>query len=132
MSDLTALAGDTHKFESQYLEGLVGGAWPEARALYEERSPINAVEGLSCPILLLQGDEDKVVPPNQAETMHAAMLAKGLPCALKIYEGEQHGFRKAANIEDALLTELGFFGEVFGFVPHDDIPEIGTIVGGGK
>ena len=72
---------------------------------------------LSCPILLLQGDEDKIVPPNQAELMHKALLAKGLPCALKMYEGEQHGFRKSENIEDALNSELYFYSKVYGFVP---------------
>ena len=116
VADLGALAEDTHKFESRYLDGLVG-KWPEDRAIYDERAPINAVDKLSCPILLLQGDEDKIVPPNQAELMHAALLKKGLPCALKIYEGEQHGFRQAANIEDALESELYFYAKVFGFEP---------------
>lgn len=88
VADLGVLAGDTHKFESRYLDGLVG-PYPEEKAKYDERAPINAVDQLSCPILLLQGDEDKIVPPNQAELMHAAMLKKGLPCALKIYKGEQ-------------------------------------------
>jgi len=70
--------------------------------------------------LLLQGDEDKIVPPNQAELMHEALLAKGLPCALKMYEGEQHGFRKAENIEDALNSELYFYSKVFGFTCAGD------------
>jgi dipeptidyl aminopeptidase/acylaminoacyl peptidase len=91
------------------------GPYPEAKATYDERSALNALDGLDCPILLLQGDEDKIVPPNQAELMHAALLKKGLPCALKIYEGEQHGFRKAENIEDALNSELYFYSKVFGF-----------------
>jgi len=121
VADLAALAGDTHKFESRYLDGLVG-RYPEDKAIYEERAPIKAVDRLSCPILLLQGDEDKIVPPNQAELMHAALLEKKLPCALKIYEGEQHGFRKAENIEDALNSELFFFSKVFGFqCAGDDI-----------
>ena len=121
VADLGALAGDTHKFESRYLDGLVG-PYPEKKALYDERAPINAVDRLSCPILLLQGDEDKIVPPNQAELMHKALLAKGLPCALKIYVGEQHGFRKSENIEDALNSELYFFSKVFGFeCAGDDI-----------
>ena len=93
-----------------------------ACAADDSRSPINSVDTLSCPILLLQGDEDKIVPPNQAETMHKALLAKGLPTALKIYEGEQHGFRKAENIENALNSELYFFSRVFGFeCAGDDI-----------
>ena len=121
VADCSALAGDTHKFESRYLDGLIG-AYPAEKATYDARSAIYNVGGLSCPILLLQGDEDKVVPPNQAETMHAAMLAKGLPCALKIYEGEQHGFRKAENIEDSLNSELFFYSRVFGFTcAGDDI-----------
>jgi len=121
VADITALAADTHKFESRYLDGLVG-KFPEDKALYEERAPINSVESLSCPILLLQGDEDKIVPPNQAEMMHAALLEKGIPTALKMYEGEQHGFRKAENIEDALNSEIYFYSRVFGFnCAGDDI-----------
>jgi len=113
IGDLTALAGDTHKFESRYLDGLVG-AYPEEEELYKKRSPIESVDTLSCPILLLQGVEDKVVPPNQAEMMHEALLKKGIPTCLKMYEGEQHGFRKAENIEDALDSELAFYSRVFG------------------
>ena len=113
VADLTLLASDTHKFESRYLDGLVG-AYPEEKETYEARSPITSVDTLNCPILLLQGDEDKIVPPNQAETMHKALLAKGIPTCLKIYKGEQHGFRKSENIEDALDSELSFYGKVFG------------------
>ena len=112
VADLAALAGDTHKFESRYLDGLVG-PYPEDEAIYKERSPIESVDTLSCPILLLQGDEDKIVPPNQAEMMHEALLKKGIPTCLKIYEGEQHGFRQAKNIEDAFDSELAFYGRVF-------------------
>lgn len=118
VADLTALAGDTHKFESRYLDGLVG-AYPEDEKIYKERSPIESVDTLSCPILLLQGAEDKVVPPNQAVMMHEALLKKGIPTCLKMYEGEQHGFRKAENIEDALDSELAFYGKVFAI---KDIP----------
>lgn len=117
IGDLTALAGDTHKFESRYLDGLVG-PYPQDEEDYKKRSPIESVDTLSCPILLLQGDEDKVVPPNQAEMMHEALLKKGIPTCLKIYKGEQHGFRKAENIEDALRSELAFYGKVFGI----DVP----------
>jgi len=117
VGDLTALARDTHKFESRYLDGLVG-PYPEAETVYKERSPIESTDKLSCPILLLQGSEDKIVPPNQAEMMHQALLEKGIPTCLKIYEGEQHGFRKAENIEDALDSELAFYGKVFGI----DVP----------
>ncbi len=120
IGDLTALAGDTHKFESRYLDNLVG-PYPQDEAVYKERSPIESVDTLSCPILLLQGKEDKVVPPNQAEMMHNALLKKGIPTCLKIYEGEQHGFRKAENIEDALDSELAFYGCVFGIAIPDAI-----------
>jgi dipeptidyl aminopeptidase/acylaminoacyl peptidase len=101
VGNLTSLAGDTHKFESQYLDGLVG-AYPEEAELYKKRLLVESVETTSCPIMLLQGDEDKIVPPNQAEIVHQALLKKGIPTCLKIYKGEQHGSRKAENIEDAL------------------------------
>lgn len=91
IGDLSALAGDTHKFESRYLDGLVG-LYPEEEDIYKQRSPIESVETLSCPILLLQGSEDKVVPPNQAEMMHKAVVKKGIPACLKIYEGEQREY----------------------------------------
>jgi dienelactone hydrolase len=117
VGDLTALASDTHKFESRYLDGLVG-PFPQDEQIYRDRSPIHSVDTLACPILLLQGDQDKVVPPNQAEMMHQALLQKGIPTCLKMYQGEQHGFRKAENIRDALDSELAFYGRVFGF----DVP----------
>jgi len=120
VGDLTALAGDTHKFESRYLDGLVG-PYPEEEDLYKTRSPIESTDTLSCPILLLQGSEDKIVPPNQAEMMHKALLEKGIPTCLKIYEGEQHGFRKAENIEDALDSELAFYGKVYGIEIPDAV-----------
>merc|ERR1711865_51796 len=120
VGDLTALARDTHKFESRYLDGLIG-SYPEDESIYEERSPIEHADQLACPILLLQGDEDKIVPPNQAKTMHEALKRKGIPTCLKIYEGEQHGFRKAANKEDALDSELSFYGRVFGINVPDAI-----------
>jgi dipeptidyl aminopeptidase/acylaminoacyl peptidase len=114
VSDLTALATDTHKFESRYLDGLIG-AYPEEAELYRARSPINAVDQLSCPVIFFQGDEDKIVPPNQAEMMVEALKAKGLPVAYVLYEGEQHGFRKAENIKRTLDGELYFYAQVFGF-----------------
>jgi len=120
VADISALAQDTHKFESRYIDGLIG-PYPDDAKLYEERAPINSIDTLSCPILLLQGDEDKIVPPNQAESMHAALLEKKIPTALKIYEGEQHGFRKAENIEDALNSEFYFYSKVFAFeLPEND------------
>jgi dipeptidyl aminopeptidase/acylaminoacyl peptidase len=120
VSDLTALATDTHKFESRYLDGLIG-AYPAEAELYQARSPINAVDQLSCPVIFFQGDEDKIVPPNQAERMVEALKTKGLPVAYVLYEGEQHGFRKAENIKRTLDGELYFFAKVFGFELADEV-----------
>jgi dipeptidyl aminopeptidase/acylaminoacyl peptidase len=121
VSDLEALAHDTHKFESRYLDRLVG-PWPEAAALYRARSPIHHVERLSCPIIFFQGLEDAVVPPNQAELMVDALRQKGLQVAYLTFEGEQHGFRKAATIQTVLRAELAFYGRIFGFTPADGLP----------
>lgn len=114
ISDLEALAKDTHKFESRYLDRLIG-PYPERRDLYVERSPIHFTDRLSCPMILFQGLEDKVVPPNQAEKMLEAARAKKLPVAYLPFEGEQHGFRKAENIKRVLEAELYFYSKVFGF-----------------
>lgn len=120
VGDAAALARDTHKFESRYLDGLIG-PYPEAAELYAERSPITHVDGLSCPVILLQGLEDMVVPPAQAEEMAAALDRKGIPYAYIGFEGEQHGFRKEQTIRRAAEAELAFYGQVFGFEPADDI-----------
>ncbi len=114
VSDAEALARDTHKFESRYLDGLLG-PYPERRDIYLERSPINFSERLSCPVIFFQGLEDKVVPPNQAETMVEAIKSKGIPVSYVAFEGEQHGFRQAKNIKRALEGELYFYSQVFGF-----------------
>ena len=114
VSDAEALAKETHKFESRYLDGLMG-PYPEKREVYYERSPINFTERLSCPVIFFQGLEDKVVPPNQAETMVEALRAKGIPVAYLPFAGEQHGFRQAQNIKRALDGELYFYSRVFGF-----------------
>jgi dipeptidyl aminopeptidase/acylaminoacyl peptidase len=111
VSDLEALAQDTHKFESRYLDGLIG-AYPEAKAIYQERSPINFVEKLNCPVIFLQGLEDKVVPPNQAQTMVKALEAKGIPVTYITFPDEQHGFRKAHNIKTAIESELAFYQKI--------------------
>ena len=103
VSDLAALAQDTHKFESRYLDSLVG-PYPERNDLYLERSPIHHTDGLSCPLILFQGLEDRIVPPSQAELMFEAVRAKGLPCAYIPFEGEQHGFRRSENISAAPWT----------------------------
>lgn len=123
VADPEALARDTHKFEARYLDGLIG-PYPEAIDVYRERSPILHVDRLSVPLLLLQGSEDAVVPPNQAETMAAAVRAKGLPVAMIIFEGEGHGFRRADSIRAALEAQLYFLGRVFDFTPADDLPPI--------
>ena len=120
ISDLEALAKDTHKFESRYFERLVG-PYPERRDIYVARSPIHFTDRLSCPVVLFQGLEDKIVPPNQAEMMADALRAKGLPVALVLYEGEQHGFRRAENIVRTLEGELYFYSRVFGFDLADDV-----------
>jgi len=114
VSDLEALAKETHKFESRYLDGLVG-PYPQRRDLYLERSPIRFTDRLSCPLILFQGLEDKIVPPDQAESMFNAVRDKGLPTAYLPFEGEQHGFRQAKNIKRALDAQLYFFSRVFGF-----------------
>ena len=114
VSDLEALALDTHKFESRYLDRLIG-SYPEQRDLYLERSPINFTDQLSCPLILFQGLEDRIVPPNQAEKMFDAVRRKGLPTAYLAFEGEQHGFRRGENIKRALDAELYFYSRVFNF-----------------
>jgi dipeptidyl aminopeptidase/acylaminoacyl peptidase len=108
VSDLEALARDTHKFESRYLDRLIG-PYPAARELYEQRSPIHFTEKLAVPVIFLQGAEDKIVPPNQAEAMVDALRAKQVPVAYLLFEGEQHGFRRAENIKRALDAELLFY-----------------------
>jgi dipeptidyl aminopeptidase/acylaminoacyl peptidase len=123
ISDIEVLAQDTHKFEARYLDRLIG-PYPEARELYRARSPIHFVDRLACPIILFQGLEDRVVPPNQSETMAAAARVKGLPVAYLAFEGEQHGFRKAETIVSSLEAELYFYGAVFGFRPADPLTPI--------
>jgi dipeptidyl aminopeptidase/acylaminoacyl peptidase len=114
IGDLEALARDTHKFESRYMDRLIG-PYPERRDLYAERSPIHFTERLNCAMIFFQGLEDKVVPPNQAEKMVEAVRAKKLPVAYLSFEGEQHGFRKAENIKRVLEAELYFYSKVFRF-----------------
>jgi dipeptidyl aminopeptidase/acylaminoacyl peptidase len=108
VSDLAALARDTHKFESRYLNSLVG-PYPEREDLYRERSPLFQADRLSVPVIFFQGEEDRVVPPSQAETMVEKLRQKGLPVGYFLFSGEQHGFRKAENIKRALDAELYFF-----------------------
>jgi dipeptidyl aminopeptidase/acylaminoacyl peptidase len=123
IGDLEALAHDTHKFESRYEESLVG-PYPAQRGLYRARSPIHFTDRLSCPVIFFQGLEDKIVPPNQAEMMVAALKAKGLPVAYVPFAGEQHGFRRAENIKRALDAELYFYSRVFGFALADPVEPV--------
>jgi dipeptidyl aminopeptidase/acylaminoacyl peptidase len=123
VSDLEALARDTHKFESRYLDGLIG-PYPERKDLYEARSPINHLEGLNCPVIFFQGLEDQIVPPNQAVAMVEALRSKGVPVAYLPFEGEQHGFRRSENIKRSLEAELYFYGRIFGFEPADEIEPV--------
>jgi dipeptidyl aminopeptidase/acylaminoacyl peptidase len=114
VSDLAGLAQDTHKFESRYLDNLVG-PYPARTDLYEARSPIHHTERLATPLILLQGEEDAVVPPAQSELMFQALRAKGVPVAYLLFPGEQHGFRRAESIKRACEAELFFYARIFGF-----------------
>ena len=124
LADLEVFAtGGTHKFESQYLVGLIG-PYPQMAAMFRERSPINHVDDIACPVIVLQGLDDAIVPPAQAEIIVAALEKKGLPYAYLAFPGEQHGFRKAENIVRSLEAELYFYGRVFGFAPADEIAPV--------
>ncbi|MFD2093842.1 prolyl oligopeptidase family serine peptidase [Blastococcus deserti] len=120
LADLRAFVGETHKFESRYLDGLVA-PWPSRADVYVERSPINHVDALDTPLAVFQGEEDAIVPPAQAEVIVAALREKGVPHAYLLFPGEQHGFRKAENIRAALDGELSFYAQVWGFdLPADE------------
>jgi dipeptidyl aminopeptidase/acylaminoacyl peptidase len=123
LSDLRVFVHDTHKFESRYLDSLVG-PWPEREDVYIARSPITHVDALATPLIVLQGDEDKIVPPNQSEIIVDAARRKGLPVAYLLFEGEQHGFRKGENIKRSLEAELYFYSRVFDFTPADEIEPV--------
>jgi len=123
IGDLESFVKDTHKFESRYLDRLVG-PYPERQDLYQERSPFQHIDQLSTPMILFQGLEDKIVPPNQAEMMFSAVRSKGLPVAYLPFEGEQHGFRKAENIKRALDAELYFYSRIFGFELADPVEPV--------
>ena len=124
LADLETFAtGGTHKFESQYLDSLLG-PYPERRDVYRERSPIHHVDDISCPVILLQGLEDVIVPPAQADIIVEALRRKGLPFAYLGFEGEQHGFRRAESIIRAEEAELYFYGRVWGFTPADEIAPV--------
>jgi dipeptidyl aminopeptidase/acylaminoacyl peptidase len=125
VADLEALARDTHKFESRYLDGLLG-PYPAARAVYVDRSPISHVERFTRPLIVLQGAEDAVVPPAQSEAIVAALRHKGVPVSYLLFDGEQHGFRRAENVRRALDAELSFYAQVLGFPlpPDEDITPV--------
>lgn len=123
ISDLTAMTKQTHKFESRYLDSLVGN-YPEQKERYIQYSPIHHIEQLSCPILFLQGSQDQIVLPNQSEKMFKALKEKGIPTAYLLFEGEEHGFRRAETIQKALDAELYFYSQIFHFIPSDPIKEI--------
>ncbi|HEX8094270.1 S9 family peptidase [Jatrophihabitans sp.] len=114
VAELIKFAESTHDFESRYLDGLVGPL-PEALPLYQSRAPLSNVDGLSCPVLMLQGLDDPVVPPAQAEMFRDALIAKGIPHAYRAYAGESHGFRRAESLIGAREAELSFYGQVLGF-----------------
>lgn len=123
VSDLAALARDTHKFESRYLDRLIGPL-PEAAAVYEERSPLSHLNGFTRPLLTLQGLDDEVVPPSQSEQIVAALAERGVPHAYLAFAGEGHGFRRAETRVTCLNAELSFLGQVFGFTPAGDVPTL--------
>ena len=123
VSDMTALARDTHKFESRYLDSLIGPL-PQAQAVYDSRSPLNHLDGFKVPVLVLQGADDPVVPPNQSQRIVEALRARHVPVAYVLYPGEGHGFRNPKHIINSLQAELSFYGQVFGFKPADQLPPL--------
>jgi len=128
VADAETLAADTHKFESRYLDSLIG-RYPEQKELYYERSPIHFVERLRVPVILFQGLEDEVVPPSQAETMVAALSRNGIPHAYLPFAGEGHGFRRSETEVRCLEAELYFYGRILGFEPADELEPV-AIEGG--
>jgi dipeptidyl aminopeptidase/acylaminoacyl peptidase len=120
VADLELLARDTHKFESRYLDRLIG-PYPAAAPEYRRRSPIYSADQISCPVIFFQGLEDAVVPPAQAELMVDALRNRRIPVSYLTFKGEQHGFRQASTIVRVIATELAFYGRVLGFEPADEV-----------
>jgi len=123
VSDMTVLARDTHKFESRYLDSLIGPL-PQAQAVYDSRSPLNHLDGFKAPLIVFQGADDHVVPPNQSTLIVDALRSRGIPVAYLLFPGEGHGFRKPENIIRTLQAELSFYSQVFGFIPADTLPPL--------
>jgi dipeptidyl aminopeptidase/acylaminoacyl peptidase len=122
VADPVLLLSDTHKFEAHSLDTLIG-PWPQAAALYRERSPFHAADRIASPVLFFQGLDDAVVPPNQTAAMASALAARGVPAYVKYFEGEGHGFRRATTIAESLTIELAFYAEVLGLPrPEDATP----------
>jgi dipeptidyl aminopeptidase/acylaminoacyl peptidase len=127
VSELRGFIEQTHDFESRYLDGLIG-PMPGSEVLYEERAPVGHVNQATCPILLLQGLDDPIVPPAQAESIAADLAAHGISHAYLAFEGESHGFRKAETLIAALEAELSFYGQILGFTPPG-IPKVAITPG---
>lgn len=123
IADLETFMHDTHKFESRYLDTLIG-PYPQRAGVYRDRSAVNFAEHLSCPVVLFQGLEDKIVPPSQAEQFVAVCNEKKLPYAYLAFEGEQHGFRLASTIRRVLEAELYFYSRIYKFTPADEIEPV--------
>ena len=123
IGDLETFIAQTHKFESRYLDRLVG-PYPERKDLYQTRSPLNFTDQISCPVLILQGAEDRIVPPAQAQQIVDALFEKHLPHAYLLFPGEDHGFRSAETIVRSFEAELSFYGQIFGFLVADQIEPI--------
>jgi dipeptidyl aminopeptidase/acylaminoacyl peptidase len=123
VSDMTALAKDTHKFESRYLDSMIGPL-PQAQAVYDSRSPLNHLDGFKAPLIVFQGADDPVVPPNQSAKIVEALRARHVPVAYLLFPAEGHGFRKPENIIRSLQSELSFYGQVFGFTPAGELPPL--------
>ena len=123
IADVRVLAEETHKFESRYCDSMIG-PYPEDLATYEARSPINHVDRLDTPLIVFQGLDDEVVPPNQAEMIVEALRSKGVPVAYFPFEGEGHGWRRSDTIVTALGAELAFYGRILGFEPADQLPAV--------
>jgi dipeptidyl aminopeptidase/acylaminoacyl peptidase len=123
IADMTALARDTHKFESRYLDSLIGSL-PQAKSVYDSRSPLSHLDGFKVPLIVFQGADDPIVPPNQSDLIVEALRARGVPLAYLLYPGESHGFRKPENVIRSLQCELSFYGQVFGFTPADQLPPL--------